>query len=200
MTKEEIYQNELKTLREYSKVEGNDKLSTLLLLKDYFSRITLWKKSLGISSTLIKSVDGQNLFLGFPFEITSQLVSYESILEDLEGTAFGGGYRNQSSFHAYAIINWKILKNIEDLKGYTSLPDPYVSLVLALKRGARVYVHNGDVLVSGRSLRVRVRPKDLSYRLPSLNEEFLDYIDEIQADFPNQENLNKLWEEFNSIK
>lgn len=81
---------------------------------------------------------------------------------------------------------------------YKIYDNPYEGLIKLFKSD-NIYIREG-INVSG----VTMRNSSMNLKLPSLNDNFLDYIDSkcklMGSDgIPNQERVDELWQEFQSL-
>jgi len=198
---EEKFQSELSKIIVFDSIEKSAKISNVLLFKEYIRRLILWRKELNeLSEHPPKTKDGHNLFL---IAAPDLIKSFKNIVDfrinDLDNTYFGRNkYRDFDYFFIYLIIYWKIFKgkiNKTDL-----LPDPFKPVEIILKRKGSISRAEGHFNISG--IELSNHSKYYSYKLPSLDEDFLDYIDTCcgshPSNIPNQKELDLIWKEYNT--
>ncbi|MEG0983965.1 hypothetical protein [Algoriella sp.] len=83
------------------------------------------------------------------------------------------------------------------------MPNPYLSVIKILLRGGHIFYNNTYYNVS--DIDIRKSPNTLNFILPSIDDNFLDYIDSkcklMGSDgIPNPEQVNELWQEFQQIE
>ncbi|WP_152606081.1 hypothetical protein [Empedobacter falsenii] len=187
-------------------LNNENKVSSILLFKDYISHLKKWKELLGTDyrpfgtslnlqeNNLIKDVNED-----FLKELTSFEVFFNNFKDKfkIDENLIGGRVINY--WFIYLYIYWEFFKQKEKFKKIKGYSNPYNSLIKLFKND-NIYIREG-INVSG----VTMRNSSMSLRLPSLDDDFLGYIDSkcklVGSDgIPNQERVNELWEEFQQIK
>ena len=98
----------------------------------------------------------------------------------------------------YLFIYWNLLIE-KNGNPYKELPNPYEPVFKIIIRGGDIVYSEGFFTIS--RIDIGNNLKTLNLILPSLDDNFLDYIDSkcklVGSDgIPNQERVNELWEEF----
>ena len=105
-------------------------------------------------------------------------------------------FRHFDSLFISMFLNWEIFKDSRELKAYPGLPHPYDPVFKIISRGGNIfYLENEFVIDDGQTY----RKHDNNFRLPSLEEDFLKYVDQNCYKFPNQVRVNELWAIFQNI-
>lgn len=208
MTTTEIFIKKLNNFK--SKIITSQRKETtagFLLFKDYLSKMFLWYEKISIvedfENNIYKKKEGHNLIYLIAPEILDECISLEDFrLNYLNDVNFGTSkYRGFEYIFIYYSIYWDIFNEKSQFKNYNNLPNPYESVIKILLRGNNIY--KGEMnSIEIDNLTVR---KQTDFKLPSLDYDFLDYIDEVcersgSAGIPNQEKTNQLWEEFQKIR
>ncbi|KAF2081309.1 hypothetical protein [Flavobacterium sharifuzzamanii] len=208
MTATEIFNIKLAELKsQIIEVQKNKNTSGILLYKDYLSKMYEWYVALGIEEkwliNIYKTKDGHNLFHLLAPEFKNNLIDLEDFrvnyLNDI--TILNSKYRGFEYIYVYLYIYWQIFKNSPSFEKYQNLPDPYEPVIKILLRGNHVY--KGEMsTIEVDNLPIK---RQTDFRLPSLDYDFLEYIDEIcirsgSGGIPNQEKTNQLWEDFKKLR
>ena len=202
-TKEEFY-NKLNTFIKQNNptlsFDGEDKVSSILLFKDFMTRLHIWKNELHTEFINFDAIN-LNLFNDLHINIgedsdIEETMFYNEYINFLRQNFNLNNLRNKNYLFIYLFIYWELYKDSEEIKKYSYLEHPYESIVKIVARKNMVYKREG-VNVSNITMRSFSKP----FRLPSLNDNFLDYIDSkcklVGSDgIPNQERVNELWDEF----
>lgn len=205
MNIENRYTEELQELIKFSDAPKHPRLSAAALFKEYFAVQYSWKRKFNIEFDFdIKKHEGHNIFRWAAQKLIESFIPYEKFKEDI-GDYFYIGRRSYTLPIIYYYIHWEIFKNHPDIKKYEGvLASPYESAIIAIKRGAIIMYSEMYFNVSSiYDLRYRNK-KYFSYKLPSKEENFLDFIDERcgnhPTNIPTQKDLDLLFEEFNTGK
>lgn len=193
----EKYNNELMKFSGL-KQSGEKKFlfSNVLLFREYQARLYEWKLALDFDGDdfFLKRKSYHNLFVDLKPSWFNDLISEEIIVKDLnsEGLDFIlSALKEFMGYFMFLYINWEIFKEREEIKKYT-LSDPYESLFIILRRGGLIYFSGNMFNINGRTY----LKYDNNFRLPSIEIDFLDFIDAHCLDFPNQEEVNLLWTQY----
>lgn len=197
------YTEELQNIIRFSDAPKQPRLSAAALFKDYFATLHNWRKKFNIElDYTIRTFEGHNIFRWAEPNLIESFIPYEKFKEDIKGY-----YKplRKSYTHAliYYYIHWEIFKDHPVIKKYDGvLPSPYESAIIAIKRGAELIFSEMYFNVSGEYDILYKDEKYFSYRLPSKEESFLNYIDERcgshNKNIPTQKDLDLLFEEFNT--
>lgn len=185
-------------------------ISSLLLYIDGVNRVYQYTQELNKPAvfTMSRVIESLNIFPEINPTWISELPEYDELIdyiEDLIPFVKVGRHRDLTRGFIYLFIYWEVYKDTEELQKFKHLDHPYESLIKI--------VVNGDYIFKGREhlelseLHGMVKIQKL--RLPSIEDDFLTYIDNSKYseknelyfyNVPNQEDVNELWETFNLIK
>lgn len=174
-------------------------VSNILLFRDYLTCLKLWKINLGVDPNFIKSKPAHNLFLHMPTEVTADFAPYDDFKNILIKKGFQvKGERFFDDYFIYLYIQWLLLSKTANLS-LNNLPAPYESVIKIIQRGGSIYVVNGQFEIDG--IGYKNSEKYFGYRLPSLEDDFLTYIEENlrqrgTQDIPNQEETNRFYDRY----
>lgn len=183
-------------------LNNKNKVSSILLFKDYISKLKFWKDLLNKEykpfGTSI-NIEENNIIKDVNLDFLKEMVSFDKFYSELKNTfqvredLVGGRIINY--FFIYLFIYWEVFKQRDEMIEYKIYDNPYEGLIKLFKND-NIYIREG-INVSG----VTMRNSSMNLKLPSLNDNFLDYIDSkcklVGSDgIPNQERVNELWEEF----
>ena len=202
-TREQFYNQLNKFINETNPTlsfDGEDKVSSILLFKDFMTRLHIWKNELHTEFINFDAIN-LNLFNDLHINIgedsdIEETMFYNEYINFLRQNFNLNNLRNKNYLFIYLFIYWELYKDSEEIKKYSYLEHPYESIVKIVARKNMVYKREG-VNVSNITMRSFSKP----FKLPSLDDDFLDYIDSkcklVGSDgIPNQERVNELWEEF----
>jgi hypothetical protein len=168
------------------------------------TRLHIWKNELHTEFINFDAIN-LNLFNDLHINIgedsdIEETMFYNEYINFLRQNFNLNNLRNKNYLFIYLFIYWELYKDSEEIKKYSYLEHPYESIVKIVARKNMVYKREG-VNVSNITMRSFSKP----FKLPSLDDDFLDYIDSkcklVGSDgIPNQERVNELWEEFQSLK
>ena len=206
-TKVQFYNQLNKLIKEINPTlsfDGEDKVSSILLFKDFMTRLHIWKKELNTNFMNFDAIN-LNLFNDLHISIGEDLDIEETIFYNEYITFLRQNYNlnsllNKNYLFIHLFIYWELYKDSEEIKKYNYLEHPYESIVKIASRKNMVYKREG-INVSNITMRNFSKP----FKLPSIDDNFLDYIDSkcklMGSDgIPNQERVNQLWEEFQQIE
>ena len=177
-------------------------VSNILLFKDYLNKMKNWyeKLQLEFSYDIMKNKDNNNLIIKLFHDEAVELIDIEFYRKNLlEGFNIGKNkYRSFDYLFIYLFIYWNLLIE-KNGNPYKELPNPYEPVFKIIIRGGDIVYSEGFFTIS--RIDIGNNLKTLNLILPSLDDNFLDYIDSkcklVGSDgIPNQERVNELWEEF----
>lgn len=183
----------------------SNSVSSILLFKDYISKLNDWKKLLDKDyRPLGKSINIEynNIIKDINPALQDDMLSFEMFYNrykqmfELREDLLGGRIINY--FFIYWFVYWEFFKKREEMMVYENYSNPYEGLVKLFKND-NIYIGEG-INISG----VIMRDSSMNLKLPSIEDDFLAYIDSKckligSAGIPNQEKVNELWEEFQSL-
>lgn len=174
------------------------RFSNILLFREYQSRLFAWKYAIksSRSSRFNKDKNFHNLFIDLAPDWIDELIPEQKVVEDLNKLGFNTLYhsfRDYEGFFISMFLNWKIFEERPEILKYQNLPHPYEPVFNMLKRGGSIYYISMKFFIDNR---MTYREYDYDFTLPSLGEDFLDFVDRNVSDFPNQELINELWIKF----
>ncbi|MCR5862697.1 hypothetical protein LRS05_11315 [Flavobacterium sp. J372] len=197
-------QKYIDAVREISTIErphhSVSRVSNVLLFREYLRRLRLWKFYFGEAGELnIIDKSNHNLLTYLSGEDGyDNTPTYETFITDLrnKGTDFSGP-RSFEGIFAYLIVMWELFSN-NNLILNNGLPDPYEPLKILLQRTNSIYKLDGQLHID--TITFNDFRKYAEYELPSLDINFLDFVDE-QYSFgiegvPNQYTTNLLLDQF----
>lgn len=177
-------------------------VSNILLFKDYLRTMYEWYNELGVewNYNITKRKEGHNLINIISSKLMENSLDLDYFrLNMLNDTNFGlSEYRSLDYYIIYLYIYWELLKGSRELSKFNK-PNPYTPALKILLRGGHINYVDKNYNVSG--IDIRKDNKTFEFKMPSIEDEFLDYIDAkcklIGSDgIPNQNIVNKLWKEF----
>lgn len=199
----DILDNVINELKKYSK---QNRVSNVLLFRDFLNKLDKLTIALGNESNLsIYNSDIRrfsNLFNYISAEWKSEIKTQEEFNIDLLSKGFKvKGGRSKDDLFIYLYVYWELCKNFEEIK-LLSQTNPYLPAIKIIERCETIFTHSGNLEID--NFTFNNLEKYHSFRLPSLDTIFLDYIDNIcmnygRGEIPNQEKTNQLWEEFQKI-
>ena len=208
MTEQEKFYSILnKLVKDNSKLlelNHENKVSSVLLFKDYIFRLRLWKNQLNaeyIAFSRKINFDNHDLInninTDWKNEIPSLLDYYDYLMINFNVKNIG--YKIVNYIYIYMYVCWEVFKDKEEIRKH-NLSNPYEGL---LKLFVRDYLSISEGVNIGHV--TTNHNKCINFYLPSLIDEFLDYIDLkfrlLGSDgIPNQEEINQVWEEFQEKK
>lgn len=187
---------ELEFLKEVKKKEF--RYSNILLFREYQTRLFAWKTACGYNGidSFNKSKNFHNIFIDISLNLSSQIIPEEKVINDLKSRGVDYvrfTFRDYDGFFICMYINWEIFKSEPEISSYPGLSNPYLPAFQIIARGGTIFnselkfeIDNGQTF----------RRYDRLFHLPSLEEDFLMFIDDNSNDFPNQERVDFLWSRF----
>jgi len=187
--------------------EKQTRVSNILLFRDFLNKLDQFRVALGQESQ--RNFSGNirkfsNLFPFFSTDWINELKTQEEFNRDIfeKGYKVVGG-RTIDDLYIYLYVYWELCKDFDEIKTLYSF-NPYLPVIKIIERSEMLHVHSGSLNID--LLTFNNLEKYYSYKLPSLEDTFLDYIDQIcmktggQWEIPDQEKTNQLWEEFQNQK
>lgn len=208
MTTNKLFATKLANIKSQIKEAQREKnTASFLLFKDYLTKMFTWYEVLGIQNNwenyIFRTKEGHNLIHLIDPKFMDNLINLEDFRTDYLNDTYLHKIKHKGFEYifVYYSIYWEIFKNESKFESYINLPNPYESVIKILTRGNHIYKGEMSTFEIDR-LTIK---NDLGFKLPSLDNDFLDYIDEVclrsgSAGIPNQEKTNQLWEEFQKIK
>ncbi len=204
MTNHELFISKLNEIKKLAlKGPAPDNVSSILLFKDYMSRMYKWYDYFNLpwDYQITKRKEGHDIISILAPDLTADRLSLDYFrLNLLNDTNFGiSEFRAFDYFFIYLAIYWEILKEEQKLDAYNKLPEPYLPVIKLLLRGDRIFYFEQFYNVSG--VDIRRDNTTLAFRLPELGDDFLNYIDGRcklvgSLGIPDQQQINHLWEEY----
>lgn len=200
-TKEEFYIKFNDFIKENNPTlsfEGEDKVSSILLFKDFMRRLNIWKECL---HTKFNNFDRKNLNLFNDLNFDNSLLEeYESFSEYIRLNFDNYSGLNYNYFFIYIYIYWELYKNSLEINGCEDVENPYESIVKIVANKNMVYKREGINVCN-----ITMRDLSKPFKLPSLDDNFLKYIDSKcklvgSGGIPNQNETDELWREFQQLK
>ena len=194
----EIYNNEIEKIKLIvNRAKSDDSILSILLFRDYLSKLFNWKKKLGNDSEFIKKKECHNLFIELGFDLETRMKSLSEFNNDLKsaGVEIKGGKFFDDIF-LYLITYWNIYKNDESIKKI-GIESPYDSISKILERTTNILIINGQYQIG--NITFNNIEKYKNFILPSLDDNFLDFIEKKYvaiSKIPNQQEIDNLWKEF----
>lgn len=171
--------------------------SNVLLFREYQSRLFAWKLALNFDGNdfFNKRKSYHNLFIDLKPVWVEELIPEEKIVKDLNSAGWDfirSGFREYMGYFMFLFVNWEIFKVEKEVTEFINLPHPYESLFMILQRQGLIDFSDNKFVINGRTY----LKYDNTFRLPSTDSDFLNFIDTKSTDFPNQETVNNLWNEY----
>lgn len=176
---------------------GDAKVSSILLFKEGLSRISEWRIVLNSSKFTFNNKEDFNLFSDISANLTNEMEDYGLYVEKIKEKTMNYNSRNFNFLFLYLYVYWDVLQNRIEIGKYGK-ENPYIPFVKIFENKNLIYFRDW-FQINGVTMK-----KSKITRLPSLDNDFLDYIDFkcklIGSDgIPNQERVNELWQEFQSL-
>lgn len=197
MNKLHEYQQELNEILYLKDVkEMPFRYSNTLLFREYRFRLFSWKSLLNNDDLHLfnKRRSFHNLFNDLSPSWIDQVIPEEKLIEDLNNNGFdlSTSFRNYNVFFIAMFLNWKLFNDTLEIQKFSNLPNPYEPAFKIISRGGTIFYHEGTFIIDGRDF----LNYKMDFRLPSLDEKFLNYIDQNCNDYPNQQLVDELWQKF----
>jgi len=192
------YRGKLNTVKHLLNIERiGFRYSDILLFREYQGRLFKWKKALNADNFDLfnKKKAFHNLFIDLNPSWLEDLISEEMVVKDLTILGFKNVYSSFRDYYGFFIcmyINWEIFKEKKEIKTYDWLDHPYEPVFKIIMRGGSISNSELKFVIDGQTY----MKYDNNFKMPSVSENFLEFIDDVCRDFPNQEKVNQLWEEF----
>jgi hypothetical protein len=174
--------------------------SNILLFRDYMSKLYDWKDAFGVIYSFgFKKKKFHNLFADIEATWAFDIISLDDFFLELvnAGLPVRGGKFFDDLF-VYMFIFWeKYSENIE-ISSHR-LENPYIPAFELLKRTGSTHSHNGLIQID--NFIYKDLPQYRHFKLPSLDENFLDYVDQHftlrgSVGFPNQSQVDECYREY----
>ncbi|WP_281322472.1 hypothetical protein [Flavobacterium aestivum] len=206
----ENFQEKLKEFKNQIKGRKIDSdTAGILLFKDFLSKMSEWNHEASFTEDWISKISRQHDLLNIVGIVAPDLLKNVISLNEFRnndpqyGDTFNlSSARGLDAGLIYALFCWDSFKDNPVFDKYKNLPDPYDSIKALYITGH--YVDRSEPTKITIDSKCIVRTQT-DFRLPSLDYDFLDYIDEVcerrgSDGIPNQEKTNQLWEEFQKQK
>lgn len=196
----ERYNQEISRLSESrTSIETKFVFSNVLLFREYQSRLFVWKLALNFDGNdfFNKKKSYHNLFINLNPVWVEELIPEEQIVKDLNSSGWNfirSGFREFMGYFMFLFVNWEVFKVKEEINQFIDLPHPYEPLFMILRRQGLIDFSDNKFVINERTY----LKYDNNFRLPSIEDDFLNFIDTKSTDFPNQEVVNSLWKEYES--
>lgn len=200
--------NEFKSQIKRRKIQTDT--SGILLFKDFLSKMEEWNVTFDFTENWVNKISMQHHFLNIVELIAPDLLKNVISLNDFrrndpqKGDTFNlSSARGLDAGLIHALFCWDLFKNHLTFENFDKLPDPYAPIKALYLRGH--FVNKSDIRTITIDYITAIK-KQTDFRLPSLDHDFLDYIDSVcernggSGGIPNQERTNQLWEEFKMKK
>ena len=197
-----LFLEKLNDFKKETVFENEKSVANILLFKHYLQTMYKWYLELSLEwdYKITKRKEGHNLIEIIKPGLSNKMIDIDFFRVNLlNDTSFNTNkYRGFDYLFIYLFIYWDIFEN-EYFSQYKHLPNPYLSVIKILLRGGHIFYNNTYYNVS--DIDIRKSPNTLNFILPSIDDNFLDYIDSkcklVGSDgIPNQERVNQLWEEY----
>lgn len=201
-------------LKEFKKQIKGRKIQSdtagILLFKDFLSRMEEWNCAVGFTENWINKISRQHDLLNVVEIIAPDLLKNVITLNDFrsnipksDDTFNLSSARSLDAGLIHALFCWDLFKETSTFDKFKNLPNPYDPIKILYVTGH--YVDKSEPTKITIDSKSDVK-KQTDFRLPSLDYDFLDYIDAVcernggSGGIPNQERTNQLWEEFQKKK
>jgi hypothetical protein len=178
-------------------------VSSILLFRDYLTRLKSWKVVLGVEDFFINVNSFHNLFLNVSGDWKNELPSQEEFFNWVTNQGFSEFHFSKNSLNGmfiYLYICWSVTKHENQFKNHNFLAEPYESVMKIIEANHLIHRSEGHFHIHNN---IYLRRGGDKFLLPSLDENFLKYIDTqcpvidwTVLNVPEQEEINKLWENF----
>lgn len=178
----------------------NHKVSSILLYKDYLRRLITWKKALNAPELGFRERVHNNLFNYLNPNWKDEIISFDEFRKKFV-KRFKITNLPNGPYILDLFINWEIFKERDEILMYDNLEHPYEGVIKIIKN--KDYIFNREFLVIGNVTIAKY--KSVNFKLPSIEDEFLNYIDSKfkltgNDGIPNQQVVDNLWDEFKIIR
>ncbi|MDN3548818.1 hypothetical protein [Mucilaginibacter aquaedulcis] len=207
MTDKSLYTSEFRKLMlKNPKMNFNNSatVSSILLFRDYLSRLKHLKLLLGIKEFYSNYEEFHNLFLdinpSWKDEMPSMDTFFESILKQ-ESSQYNLSRTLFNSLFIYLFITWEVFKDKKEIKEISQFGNPYESAFKIIEDNHFISLSEGHFHIDNI---IYLKKGQNKFLLPSLNDDFLRLIDKQYPikiygpqNIPKQEDIDLLWAEFN---
>jgi hypothetical protein len=173
--------------------------SDITLFREYQSRLFDWKNKLNFDGYdfFNKKKSYHNLFLNLSPSWLPEIFSQETVISDLTNWGVKNihdGLREYQGYFIYLYLNWEVFKSTVEISQYENLKHPYEPVFKIISRGGLISFSTDNKFVIDQRTYLKY---DNLFQMPSIEDNFLDFIDLKCTDYPNQEKIDLLWFEFN---
>lgn len=176
-----------------------EKVSHLLLFVEYEARFYEWKNAFGVKGSFFGYPRrSQDLFRDLSPAWKNELFTETYVIDDLIRLGFkhvSSAHRNHTGYYWSLYINWEIFKDYPEIKQYAHLPHPYEPVFKIMIAGGDIFYSEQDYYVTGGRFQY-----NKNIRLPSVDDAFINYIDERCVTLPTQAIINNLWYDFERMQ
>lgn len=174
------------------------KFSDILLFREYQTRLFQWNKEVDLNCLdyFNKNKRYHNLFRHLFDNWETKIIPFAQVLNDLVNLGvphISYSIRDYQGYLLSLYINWEILKNDPSILKYTSLKHPYEPIYKMCLRGGVIQEDGNKYVIDYTKTYLRY---DNQFTMPSIENDFLNFMDINCTDFPNQEKVNQLWNVF----
>ncbi|MET3502604.1 hypothetical protein ABIC45_004228 [Mucilaginibacter rubeus] len=175
--------------------------SNILLFREYQSRLFAWKVALNFNGNdfFNKRKSYHNLFLDLNPVWIEELIPEDKIVTDLNSAGWDNirsGFREYMGYFMFLFVNWGLFEEKEEIKRFVNLSHPYEPLFMILRRRGLIDFSDNKFVINGQTY----LKYDNNFKLPSTDDDFLDFVDTKATDFPNQDAVNDLWSEYQTLQ
>ncbi|MFB0494489.1 hypothetical protein ABID99_000726 [Mucilaginibacter sp. OAE612] len=175
--------------------------SNILLFREYQSRLFAWKVALNFDGNdfFNKRKSYHNLFLDLNPVWIEELIPEDKIVTDLNSAGWDNirsGFREYMGYFMFLFVNWGLFEEKEEIKRFVNLSHPYEPLFMILRRRGLIDFSDNKFVINGQTY----LKYDNNFKLPSTDDDFLDFVDTKATDFPNQDAVNDLWSEYQTLQ
>ncbi len=183
-----------------------NRISSVLLFKDYITRLKAWKKALQIEYIPLGrniNLDRNNILTDIVPDLDHEMISYQEfsdyVFKILNIRISNGRYKN--GLFIYLYIYWQIFRDTPQVKlimaEYPDLQNPYDGIVKMFRHD---YIFRNDGLAI-----LGVTMGNSGVALPSVDDLFLEFLDKkypYSGGFiiPGQSEIDELWQEFQNLQ
>lgn len=96
----------------------------------------------------------------------------------------------------YLFIYWEVYKDSNEIREL-AIENIYLSVIKILERVSSLYTYNAQFQIGNTTF--KNEEKYRGYKLPTLDNGFLNYIEHTCSEIPNQEETNQLWENYQKL-
>ncbi|MCC2589768.1 hypothetical protein [Chryseobacterium sp. MFBS3-17] len=196
MRNNKLYLEEMMKFQKSFNRRPSNSSSAILLFRNYLTYLEKCEKKLGKNLEPIQRKDFHNLLADL--DLMDKIKSFDNFSKDLTTVqleTFPTG-RFYDRYFVYLYILWETFKNEKELRDLSNI-NPYIFVIKILERSNNIFIYSNQFNIG--HITFNNFNKYEGYVLPSLDDKFLDYIDKSFSDIPNQDETNRLWEEFQKM-